>query len=233
MAVPHGMLQQKSTVEIIKRVKNGDIGKLKLVEIQCSKWDIINAGIHWLNYFVNLTGLEEIDYVMAVCESSTRTYRDGMQVETTGVTYAQTKSGIRVVMNTGDNVLTDPDVPGTPYRIVGSGGLIVFSGWGDSYYILNSESPSGAVVKTGNYTESGHQRHLEVMAGMIDSGLVNYDVANSSLTALELVEGAYISSRHSCKVTFPVDFFTPPGSIDWNPGMPYLGTGGGRDGRKL
>jgi len=233
MTVPHGMLQQKSTVEILKRVKAGEIGKLKLVEIQCLKWDIINAGIHWLNYFVNLTNLEKMSYVMAICDSSTCTYRDGMQVETIGVVYAQTKSGIRVVMNTGDDILTDPDVPGTPYRIVGSRGLIVFSSWGGSYYILNSENPSGTVVKTGYYKESPHQRHLEVMAEMIDSGSVNYDVPESSLIALGLVEGAYISNRYRCKVTFPVDSFTPPSFNNWDPGMPYSGIGGGRDGSKL
>jgi hypothetical protein len=44
---------------------------------------------------ITLTGSEPMDYVMALCESSTRTYRDGMQVETTAVTYGQTVSGIR------------------------------------------------------------------------------------------------------------------------------------------
>ena len=63
----------------------------------------INAGIHWLHFFVTLTRNEPLDFVMAICDSSTRTYRDGMQVETMAITYAQTHSGIRVVMNTGDD----------------------------------------------------------------------------------------------------------------------------------
>ena len=107
MAVPHGLLVRETPLEILSRVQQGEIGDLKLVEIQCVGWDILNAGIHWLNFFVTLTGCEAMDYVMAICESSTRTYRDGMQVETTAVTYAQTVSGIRVVMNTGDDVLVN------------------------------------------------------------------------------------------------------------------------------
>ena len=70
------------------------------------------------------------------------------------------------------------------------------------------------------------------MADMIDSGKADYTIPESSLLALEICEGAYLSSRHRCKVTFPVDRFTPPPSA-WDPGMPYSGQGGGRDGRKL
>ena len=74
-----------------------------MVEIQCSGWDIINAGIHWLDFFVTLDACPEpVSYVMAACDASTRTYRDGMQVETLAVTYAQTESGVRAVMQTGD-----------------------------------------------------------------------------------------------------------------------------------
>ena len=94
MAVPHNLLVRKAPLEIIARVQSGEIGELKLVEIQCHRWDIMNAGIHWLDFFVTLTGNEPMDHVMALCESSTRTYRDGMQVETTAVTYAQTASGV-------------------------------------------------------------------------------------------------------------------------------------------
>src|SRR3712207_8225841 len=46
-----------------------------------ARWDIINAGIHWLNFFVTLTDNEPLDYVIAQCDTTTRTYRDGMQVE--------------------------------------------------------------------------------------------------------------------------------------------------------
>jgi hypothetical protein len=38
------LLARKTILEILDRVRSGEIGG-KLVEIQCSRWDIINAGI--------------------------------------------------------------------------------------------------------------------------------------------------------------------------------------------
>ena len=233
MAVPHGLLARATPLEIIARVRRGDIGELKLVEIQNTQWDIINAGIHWLNFFVVLTGNEPLDWVMALCESSTRTYRDGMQVETTAVTCAQTQSGIRVVMNTGDEVLVNRSGKGTLLRLVGTAGLIEFWGWEDPYILLNADFPTGRTLTPPQFAESAHQRHLDAMAGMVGSDSVDYSIPESSLLALEIVEGAYTSSRHRCKVTFPVDAFVPPPPSDWDPGRPYSGHGGGRDGRNL
>jgi hypothetical protein len=174
-----------------------------------------------------------MDYVMALCETSTRTYRDGMQVETTAVTYAQTKSGIRVVMNTGDDVLVNEEGQNTLFRLVGTAGQITFWGWANAYHILNAEFPHGKRVVPPPLPGTAHQRHLERMADMIASGDADYAIPESSLLALEICEGAYLSSRHRCKVTFPVDAFRPPAPQDWDPGMPYSGQGGGRDGRKL
>jgi predicted dehydrogenase len=233
MVVPHGLLVKQTPCEVIERVQRGEIGALKLVEIQNTRWDIINAGIHWLNFFVNATGCEPMDYVMAICESSTRTFRDGMQVETTGVTYAQTKSGIRVVMNTGDDVLVNREGKSTLFRLVGTSGQIEFWGWENAYHLLSPEFPRGKTFVPPERPGTPHQRHLETMADMIDSGDVDYTIPESSLLALEICEGAYVSSRHRCKVTFPVDEFEPPAPVDWDPGMPYSGEGGGRDGRKL
>ena len=93
MVVPHGLLVADHSKQILDLVRGGAIGDLVLVEIECSGWDIINAGIHWLDFFVTLTGLEPVEWVMAACDCSTRTFRDGMQVETNAVTYAQTVSG--------------------------------------------------------------------------------------------------------------------------------------------
>jgi len=209
LAVPHGLLAKKTPLEIIARVQAGEIGQLKLVEIQCARWDIINAGIHWLHFFVNLTGGEDVDSVMAACESSTRTYRDGMQVETTAVTYAQTRSGVRVVMNTGDDVRVNREDKGTLFRI------------------------AGRLIEPEEFDVTGHRRHLEKLAAMIDSGEADYSMPETSLKALEMCEATYLSSRHRCKVDFPLAGFRPPAESDWDPGRPYSGTGGGRDGRKL
>jgi predicted dehydrogenase len=233
LAVPHGLLAKKTPLEIIGRVRAGEIGQLKLVEIQCTRWDIINAGIHWLHFFVNLTGSEDIDYVMAACESSTRTYRDGMQVETTAVTYAQTRSGVRVVMNTGDDVSVNREGKGTLFRIVGTAGSVEFWGWENGYLLLNEQLPAGRLIEPEEFEVTGHRRHLENLAAMIDSGEADYSIPETSLKALEMCEAAYLSSRHRCKVTFPLESFRRPAESDWDPGMPYSGTGGGRDGRKL
>ena len=233
MAVPHGLLAKKTPIEIISRVRDGQIGDLKLMEIQCTRWDIINAGIHWLNFFVNLTGNEPMEFVLAVCEASTRTYRDGMQVETTAVTYAQTRGGVRVVMNTGDDVNINREGKNTLFRIVGTAGVIESWGWENGYLIVSRDHPGGEVVTPEEFAVTGHQRHLEAMAEMIDSGRPDYHVPDTSLAALEICEGAYISSRHRCKVTFPVDGFIPPPEPRWDPGMPYGGSGGGRNGRNL
>jgi hypothetical protein len=156
-----------------------------------------------------------------------------MQVETTAVTYAQTASGVRVVMNTGDEVLVNREGKNTLFRLIGTAGQIEFWGWENGYHVLNAEFPAGKTIVPPLRPGSPHQRHLEGMADMIESGDVDYAVPESSLLALEICEGAYLSSRHRCKVTFPVDEFKPPAPADWDPGTPYGGQGGGRDGRKL
>ena len=229
MVVPHGMLAKKTPVEIIRRVAEGQIGELKLVEIQCKGWDIINAGIHWLHFFVNLTGGEAVEYVLAACDDQTRTYRDGMQVETTAVTYAQTVSGVRVVMNTGDDVRTAREGKSTLFRIVGTAGVIEFWGWENGYILTDAEHPGGKLIEPEEFPVTGHRRYLEAMV----DGPPDYTIAEASLLALELCEGAYLSHRHRCKVTFPLEAFQPPEPVDWDPGTPYCGTGGGRDGREL
>ncbi len=227
MATPHNLLALATPLEIIDRVKNGDIGELKLVEIQCLKWDIINAGIHWLNFFITLTQNDPITHVLAAADKTTRTYRDGMQVETVAVTSAQTVSGIRVVMHTGDDI--EVNVPGkdTVFRLIGTQGIIEFYAWEPGYRFNNEWIVPPA------FPVSGHRRHLENLAAMIENGTTDYAIPDSSLRALEVVEAAYLSARHGCRVNFPLSDFVPPALNDWQPGEPYSGEGGGRDGRKL
>ena len=102
-----------------------------------------------------------------------------------------------------------------------------------SHYLLNAEYPKGQTFVPNPLPGTAHQRHLEAMAAMVNAGVPDYAVPESSLLALELCEGAYVSSRHRCKVMFPVDRFVPPAPVAWDPGTPYSGQGGGRDGRKL
>ena len=233
MVVPHGLLVAEHARQIIEGVQQGWIGDLKLVEIQCTNWDILNAGVHWLNFFVVLIGGEPVDYVMACCDASTRTYRDGMQVETLAVTYVQTRSGIRVVMNTGDYVQGSQEGKGTLFRLIGTKGMLDFYGWEPCYRLFNEAHPQGRLIEVDPGSQGGHQRHLMNLAEQMDRSEPDYAVAESSLAALELCETAYLSCRYHCAVKLPLSGFSAPGQIDWEPGKPYRGVGGGRNGRKL
>lgn len=233
MAVPHNLLVQAAPREVLERVQQGQIGDLKLVEIENTHWDIINAGIHWLNYFVMLTNNETLSWLMAALDTSTKTYRDGMQVETLGVTYAQTQSGVRVVMNTGDFVNVNSKNRDTLFRLVGSKGQIELYGWDGDYYLINADYPNGQSFRPAQTQATGHQLHLETMLDELESDTLNYTVADSSLSALELCEAAFLSFEHRCKVTFPLASFQAPEPNEWQPGRPYSGSGGGRNGRKL
>lgn len=234
LAVPHGLLVADHSRQVLDLVRGGAIGELKLVEIQCRGWDIINAGIHWLNFFVMLAQQEPVAYVMAACDASTRTYRDGMQVETLAVTYAQTESGVRVVMQTGDYVQTSEPGKDTLFRLIGTGGALDFYGWEPRYRLLNADHPQGETVEVTPGPRSAHQRHLENLAEQMDEGKPDYSVAEGSLLALEMCEAAYLSCRSGgAPVTLPLAKFVAPPPVDWQPGLPYSGQGGGRNGRTL
>ncbi len=233
LAVPHGLLVAAHAKEILQRVRGGEIGDLLLVEIQCTGWDIINAGIHWLNYAYVLNGGGPIESVMAACDISTRTYRDGVQVETAAVTYAEAKNGVRFVMNTGDYVRTTRPGKDTVFHVVGTKGTIEFWAWESAYALMNSQYPGGELFRVPPAAKGGHLGHLDKLAEEMDQGRVDYGIGESSLAALEMCEAAYLAARHGCKVDLPLSTFTPPPAGDWQVGRAYSGTGGGRDGRKL
>ncbi len=233
LAVPHGLLANETPLEILRQVHAGAIGALKLVEIQCTGWDLMNAGIHWVHFFVSLTGGEAMAWVLAQCDVSTRTYRDGLQVETHAITYAQTVTGTRLVMHTGDHVQINREGKDTLFRLVGSAGVIEFWGWQRGYELLNRDHPQPTLITPDLLPVRGHRRHLENLAQQVAAGTPDYTLARNSQLALEICQGAYLSAQHRCQVTFPVDQFTPPSHPDWTPGQPYTGTGGGRDGRQL
>jgi predicted dehydrogenase len=233
MATPHGLMVKRCSLEIIARVQNGEIGELKLIEIQSPGWDIINAGIHWLNFVVNLNGRVAVESVLAACDKTTRTFRDGMQVETVAVTYVQMINGVRVVMHSGDTVRSNGRRNAATFRIIGAAGQIEFWGWAPDYHLINVKYPEGILLTPEEQTTSLHQRHLDNLLPMIASGVSDYSIPESSLAALEICEAAYLSARHGVEIRFPFDRFEIPGPNDWEPGMPYLGRGGGRDGRQL
>ena len=237
IAVPHGLLVSPHAVEICNRVKKGDIGTVQLVSIECTQWDIMSAGIHWLNFICHLLPNEQFLSVWSQCDTSTKTFRDGVQVETSAATYIQSSSGLRIIMQTGDEIKTSVTGEGTVLRLIGTKGSIEFYGWPSRYRIafFNPEGKSDYPhdVEILPNTFSKHQVHLERLAQEIDTGSTQYDIADSSLSALELCEAAYLSHRFRCEVTLPINTFSPPETNNWNPGEAYNNTGEGRNGRNL
>jgi predicted dehydrogenase len=233
MVVPHGLRTRATSVEVIDRVLNGEIGALRSIEVQCDKWDLLNAGIHWLDFCLAATGEAAIASVQAACDTSTRTYRDGMQVETVAVTYVENVNGVRMILQTGDFIRVNTPGKKTLFRLAGTGGVIEFWGWEKGYSILNAEFPSGQIIVPDEFPVSGHRRHLENLATQIGSGTPAYRLPESSLSALEICEAAFLSWEYRCQVRFPLASFVPPAPSDWEPGKPYCGVGGGRDGRTL
>lgn len=233
IAVSHNLLAKKTPLEIIDRVKAGEIGELKLVEIESNGWDIINAGIHWINFFMVLTDNEPVEFVLAGADSSTRTYRDGMQVETMAVTFAQNRNGVRLVMQTGDEVKVSRAGKKTVFRLIGTAGQIEFWGWENGYNLQNAEYGSGKTIVPQEFEVFDHQRHLENLIPMIEQKAPDYRLAENSLAALEICEAAYLSCNYQCLVKLPLSTFRPPAPAEWQLGQPYPGKGGGRDGRKL
>jgi predicted dehydrogenase len=233
MVVPHGLRTRATSLEVITRVLRGEIGELRQIEVQCDGWDLLNAGIHWLDFCLAATGEAPIASVLAACDTSTRTYRDGMQVETVAVTYVENVDGLRMILQTGDFVRVNTPGKTILFRLAGTRGMIEFWAWERGYFILNTEYPAGKLIVPEELSVFGHQRHLENLANQIRSGTPEYRLPESSLTALEICEAAFLSSQHRCQVRFPLASFVPPRPSDWEPGKPYSGTGGGRDGRKL
>jgi predicted dehydrogenase len=193
MVVPHGLRTRATSLEVIERVLRGEIGELRSIEIQCDKWDLLNAGIHWLDFCLAATGEAPITSVLAACDTSTRTYRDGMQVETLGLTYVENVNGVRMILQTGDFIRVNTPGKKTLFRLAGTGGIIEFWGWENGYSILNAQYPAGQIIVADEFPVIGHRRHLETLAEQIRSGTPDYRLPESSLTALEICEAAFLS----------------------------------------
>jgi predicted dehydrogenase len=233
MVVPHGLLVADHGRQVLDLVAAGAIGTLKLVEIECAGWDIINAGIHWLNFALSLLPGDRAISVIAQCDMSTRTYRDGMQVETEAITYVTMASGVRLIMHNGDFIPVSEPNEGTLFRLVGSQGILEFFGWKPRYRLMNGDYPTGQMIDVPVGPMSVHQRYLEVLADQMDVGTIDLTLGQRSLAALELCEAAYLSSRIRGTVMLPLASFVPASSSEWDAGRPYSGSGGGRDGRRL
>ena len=233
MVVPHNLRALATPTDIVAKIREDAIGDLKLIEVQCDKWDILNAGIHWFEFCLAAAAETPIRSVLAACDNSTRTYRDGMQVETIAVTYVENEKGVRFVVQTGDYVDVNSAGKGLVFRLYGSAGFIEFWGWEPSYLIHNTAHPDGALITPQALPVTGHQWHLERLAGQIAEGKADYRLPVASQTSLEICESAFLSWKHRCLVRFPFASFVPPEPTGWEIGQPYSGVGGGRNGREL
>ncbi len=223
LAVPHGLMVKRCPLEIIERVGNGEIGELKLVEIQSPNFDIMSAGIHWLQFSIGLNANHPVGSVLAACDKTTRTFRDGMKVETVAVTSVQMVNGVRIVMYTGDSVRSNGSRPSdVTFRILGTVGQIEFWGWLPDYYLVSPAFPHGKLFEPEEQPVSLHRRHLDNLIPMLQSKEPDYSLPESSLKALEICEAAYLSAKHGVEVRFPFDEFALPEPNDWQPGTPYL-----------
>ncbi|WP_456696868.1 Gfo/Idh/MocA family protein [Aeromicrobium sp. P5_D10] len=232
VAVPHGLMSLSAPLQLIEEVRSGAIGKLRLVEIECRGWDTINAGIHWLQFFVALAGDDPVESVLNAADASSRTFRDGMQVETEAIMVARCASGLRCMMHIGDEIpISRPDTTAL-FRIIGDNGFIEYGAYEDSY-VKVAHGANREVVRPEPFSVTGHQSHLERLADQILESRTDYALADSSLRALEIVEAAYLSNRIGGLVTMPLDKFVQPEPSDWDPGVAYSGVGGGRNGREL
>ena len=136
-------------------------------------------------------------------------------------------------MHTGDHVTINHTGGGTVFRILGTKGDIEFYGWQSTYRIRNAKYPNGELIDVPTRPGTRHQLHLENLAAQMDRGEPDYRIIESSWAALELCEAAYISARQGCAISLPLADFPLPDKNDWDPGIPYSGSGGGRNGRKL
>jgi hypothetical protein len=119
------------------------------------------------------------------------------------------------------------------FRFVGTAGVAEFCGWEPGFQLISAIGGDANAPVPPEPELIGHAKYLHDLAGMIASGRRDYSGADRSVEALEVCEAAYLSARLGCNVTLPLGDFVAPERSDWEPGSPYDGQGGGRNGRQL
>lgn len=233
--VPHGLMTHPAALDILRRVGAGELGALQLVEVESARWDIINAGIHWIQFFLSLAAPGKAVTVLTAADVTARTYRDGMQVESDSITIVTLDTGVKLVLQTGDYIPLVRAGTDCVMRIIGTDGFIEYGAWDDHYTLVVGGQPKQEVHPDPLPT-SGHRSHLERLAELVREGAVDERIPLTSLAALEIVEAAYLSHRSRSQITLPLGVDRPRPTVlegDWDPGTPYRGAGGGRNGREL
>jgi predicted dehydrogenase len=194
--VPHGMLVLPAAQEIKVLIRRGDIGRIVSVEIQ-NAVDLLNAGIHWLAYLLDVFDDDRPTRVRAEFDVSGRVVNDGVQVESRGDTRIELESGLRFKLHSGNktdptsSVLPRAEQKGALFRVTGLNGVIEFSAWAGSFWIQVGNSDGELVELPLSSGSSYHQLFLEQLAQNISAGEVDYSSAELSLAALRLIDLAY------------------------------------------
>jgi predicted dehydrogenase len=194
--VPHGLLVLPAAQEIKARIRRGDIGRIASVEIQ-NAVDLLNAGIHWLAYLLDVFDNEKPRIVNAEFDTSGHVVNDGVQVESRGVTCIEFDSGVCVDLHSGNkteptsDVLPPEEQRGALFRVTGSEGAIEFSAWAGSYWIQVGNSDGELIKQLLSAGLSYHQVFLEQLAQNIATEKPDLRSAELSLAALRLIESAY------------------------------------------
>ena len=231
--VPHGLVVSSQGRAVIDQVRAGTIGTPRLVWIECRGWDILNAGIHWLHFALQVVRGPLVE-VQCACDSSTRTWRDGMQVETVASLVVTAADGARIALHTGDEVPMSAPAAGTLIRLVGSEGLIELPGWEPRYRVVSARHRAGAAAGSAGEVQvpagpPSHAAYLDRLADQIAAGTPPMGAGGASLAALELCDAAYTSARDTPRRRQRATCFaggTGAGQLGPD-GFP----GGGRDGR--
>ena len=196
VVVPHGMLVLPAAQEIKVLIRRGDIGRIVSVEIQHAV-DLLNAGIHWLAYLLDVFDDDRPTRVRAEFDVSGRVVNDGVQVESRGDTRIELESGLRIELHSGNktdpisSVLPRAEPSGALFRVTGLNGVIEFSAWAGSFWIQVGDSDGKLVKLPLSSGSSYHQLFVEQLAQNISAGEADYSSAELSLAALRLIELAY------------------------------------------
>ena len=236
VVVPHGLMSMPAPLQLLDEVQLGRHRPAPWVQIDCTGWDLINAGIHWLQFAVACLGGDRVTSVECTTDVSTRTYRDGFMVETAAVTSARTAAGVQLDVRTGDDIdVASPT--GTRIALVGEGGSVVYQPWEHEYRIDTGDGET-VVSRPPGAAPTGHRLFLRRLAEQIIVGATDYAIPRQSLQALEIVRAAYLAAREGAAVGLPLkrDDLTATTSSagdPWLPGEVHDPAGGGRNGRSL
>jgi len=196
LVVPHGMLVLPAAQEVKARIQGGDIGRVITVDVQ-NAVDLLNGGIHWLAYLLDVFDNDRPVSVNARLDVSGHDVNDAVQVESCGTTRIEFRSGVRIDLRSGNKTTPASDVlpreeqRGALFRVIGSDGVMEFSAWAGSYWIQVGHSGAELIERPLPGGSTYHQIFLEQLAQNITAGRPDYRSAELSLAALRLIETAY------------------------------------------